>query len=363
MFLAILVVIISLSLLMALHEFGHFILAKKFGVGVEEFGIGMPPRLIGKKIGETFYSLNLIPFGAFVKIHGEEGSKDVLDFRSFFTKPAWQRALILSGGVISFWFISIILFTIVLGCGALTAVGDADNPNFLNPKVQILGIVSNSPAESVDLKVGDTILKLISEKDVLEANKVEEVRSFIKKHGEVPIFLTIQRGKKVFETNITPKITPSAKEAHLGVYLQRTAVVKHSWSSAPIEGIKTTFNTTKLALLGYFEILKNIFRGKGLPEGVEIMGPVGIGSFMVGAFEISFVYFLQILATISVFLAIFNLLPIPALDGGKLLFLGIEKIKGKPINEKIERNINSFFFFLLIGLMIFVTVRDIVKLF
>ena len=363
MLLAILIVVISLSLLMVLHEFGHFILAKKFGVGVEEFGVGMPPRLAGKKIGETFYSLNLIPFGAFVRIHGEEDSKDVLDFRSFLTKPAWQRALILFGGVVSFWLISIVLFAIVLGCGATTAVEDEDNPNFLNPKVQILGVVSDSPAETAGIKAGDIILKLQFQEELLETNKVEEVRSFIREHGELPISLTIQRGREIFETNITPQITPSAKKAHLGIYLQRTAIIKYSWSSTPLEGIKTSFNTTKLALLGYFEIFKSIFKEKELPQGVEIMGPVGIGTFMVGAFEISFVYFLQILATISVFLAIFNLLPIPALDGGILLFLGIEKLRRKPINREIEKNINGVFFFLLMILMIFVTAKDIMKLF
>jgi len=363
MVLAILVVIFSLSLLMALHEFGHFILAKKFGVKVEEFGIGMPPKIFGKKFGETIYSLNLIPFGAFVKIYGEENSKQSFDPQSFSAKPIWQRALILLGGVISFWLISMILFTFVLGLGAVTAVGDEDNPNFLNPKVQILGVVSDSPAKTAGIKAGDIILKLQFQEELLETNKVEEVRSFIREHGKLPISLTIQRGREIFETNITPQITPSAKKAHLGIYLQRTAIIKYSWSSTPLEGIKTSFNTTKLALLGYFEIFKSIFKEKELPQGVEIMGPVGIGTFMVGAFEISFVYFLQILATISVFLAIFNLLPIPALDGGRLLFLGIEKLRRKPINREIEKNINGVFFFLLMILMIFVTTKDIMKLF
>ncbi len=361
MILAILVVIFSFSLLMALHEFGHFILAKKFGVKVEEFGIGIPPRLIGKQFGETVYSLNLLPLGAFVKIYGEDAT-GVSDFRSFLAKPIWQRALILLGGVISFWIISMILFTFILGLGAVTAVGDEDNSKFLNPKVQILGVVSDLPAQNSGIKTGDTILKLQFQQELLETDKVDEVRSFIKEHGGLPLLLTIQRGKKILEMVVIPKKTLEG-EGLLGAYLQRTAVIKHSWFSAPVEGIKTTFNMTRLTLWGFSEIFQNLFKGKGLPEGVELMGPVGAGVLMVSAFEINIVYFLQILATISILLAVTNLLPIPALDGGRLLFLGIEKVRGKPINREIEKNVNSIFFFLLIGLMIFVTAKDIMNLF
>ena len=195
MVLAILIVIFFFSLLLVLHEFGHFILAKKFGVRVEEFGIGIPPRLIGKKFGETLYSLNLLPLGAFVRIYGEDAT-EVSNIRSFLAKPIWQRALILLGGVISFWIISMILFTFVLGLGAVTAVGDEDNPNFLNPKVQILGVVSDLPAQDSGIKAGDAILKLQFQQEFLETDKVDEVRSFIKEHGGLPLSLTIERGKR-----------------------------------------------------------------------------------------------------------------------------------------------------------------------
>jgi len=357
MVLTILIVVISLSLLMALHEFGHFILAKKLGVKVEEFGIGMPPKIFGKKIGETIYSFNLIPFGAFVKIYGEENSKESFDPRSFTAKPIWQRMSIVLGGVVSFWIISLILFTIVLGYGAATAVGDEENPNFLNPKVQILSVASDSPAEKSNLKTGDAILKLQFKEEILETDKVEQVRQFIKEHDGLPLLITIQRGKKIFERTITPQ------NRVLGVYLARTAIIKYPWFSAPVEGARTTLRMTKFAFLGYLEIFKSIFEGKGLPEGTELMGPVGAGALLTGAFETSFVYFLQILATLSILFAIFNLLPIPALDGGRLVFLVVEKIKGKPINREIEKNINSLFLFLLMGLMIFVTAKDIMRLF
>lgn len=128
MILTILIAFISLIALIVLHEFGHFILAKKFGAKVEEFGIGYPPRLFGKKFGETIYSLNLLPFGAFVKVHGEEGG--VENYRSFTNKSIWQRVLIVLGGVVSFWIIAAILLTIVAGVWGLpVAVLDTDSQN------------------------------------------------------------------------------------------------------------------------------------------------------------------------------------------------------------------------------------------
>lgn len=362
MILAIIIVIIAFSFLMVIHELGHFLLARKFKVKVEEFGVGIPPRLFGKKFGETFYSFNLIPFGAFIKVYGEDGSTDKNDSYSFSNKPAWQRALILLGGVVSFWLVSAILFSIVFSCGVTMVVGDKDDPRFLDPKVQVLGIIPDSPAEISDLKIGDVILKLKYEDKILETDKEAEVRSFIAKYPETPVFFTIQRGRDFLEKTILLSKTPEG-DGLLGIYLQRTAIVKYSWFLAPVEGVKATINTTKLAFWGYLDVFENLFKKGTLPPGVEIMGPVGVGAFMTGAFQISFIYFLQILATISIFLAIINLLPIPALDGGRLLFLGIEKIRNKPFSPKTEGSINGAFFLLLMVLMVFITVKDIIRLF
>ena len=170
MIFTIIIVFFSLIGLMALHEFGHFVIAKKCGVKVEEFGIGYPPRIIGKKIGQTFYSLNLLPFGAFVKIQGEEGrdaraSREagapvlgIESAQSFSEKPIWQRASIVLGGVVSFWLISAILLSIVFGLGVSQAISDEAEAK--NPKVQIVAIVSGSPAEKAGIRLGDTIASL-----------------------------------------------------------------------------------------------------------------------------------------------------------------------------------------------------------
>src|SRR4030042_6402817 len=138
MIFTIIIVFISFVILVILHEFGHFILAKIFGVKVEEFGLGYPPRLLGKKFGETIYSINLLPLGGFVKIYGQEERID--NPRSFTTKPFWQRALIILGGIISFWVVSAILLSIVMAIGAPTAIEDEENGGMVNPKVQIIAI-------------------------------------------------------------------------------------------------------------------------------------------------------------------------------------------------------------------------------
>lgn len=357
MVLIIIIAFISLVILIILHEFGHFILAKKFGVKVEEFGLGYPPRLFGKKIGETLYSLNLLPFGGFVKIFGQE--KRIDKPRSFTIKPSYQKALIILGGVVSFWVVAAILLSVVMGIGAPTVVEDEETQGLVDPKIQITAIASNSPAEEAGLKLGDTIMS-ISGADI---NKVKEVQGFTQAHKGEEIILTIQRGKEVFDVSLIPRAFPPENEGPMGVALARTALKSYPWHQAPIKGIVATCNLTLMIIKTWGITIMNLFQGKGVPAGVEVRGIVGIfGLFIqVGAMGVS--YFLQFIAMISVSLALINILPIPALDGGWLLFLVIEKLKGRPLNQKIVQNISLVSFFLLVALMIWVTIKDIAQLF
>lgn len=357
MVLIIIIAFFSLISLIIIHELGHFLLAKRFGVKVEEFGIGYPPRLFGKKIGETIYSINLLPFGAFVKIYGQE--KRIEDPRSFTTKPFWQKVLIIVAGVISFWIVAAILLSIVMGIGVPTIIQDEENQGLVDPKIQITAIASNSPAEKAGLKPGDTIMG-ISGTDI---NKVKEVQGFTQAHKGEEIILTIRRGKEVFDVSLVPRVSPPENEGAMGVALARTALKSYPWYQAPIKGIVATGNLTLMIIKVWGTTIMNLFQGKGVPAGVEVKGIVGIfGLFIqVGAMGVS--YFLQFIAMISVSLALINILPIPALDGGWLLFLVIEKLKGRPLNQKIVQNISLVFFFLLIALMIWVTIKDIAQLF
>ena len=355
-FLAALITIVSL---VTLHELGHFILAKKFGVKVEEFGIGYPPRIFGKKVGETVYSLNLLPFGAFVRLYGE--SEKIKDSRSFSGKPFWQKSLIILGGVISFWVVAFILFTIVMILGVPTVIGD--NDNYPNSKIQIMAVIPDSPAGKAGIRIGDIILKIKDPQTGIEKeiDKTKELQEFIKENKGKEVILTIQRGKEFLSFSLVPRISPPEGQGPIGVALVRTALKKYPWYLAPFEGAKTTVYLTGMVLKGWASALINLIQRK--PAGVELVGPVGVFGLFIQAGELGLVYFLQFVAIISIFVALTNVVPIPITDGGKFLLLTIEKIRGKEISSKVEQRINAFFFALLIALMIWVTIKDISKFF
>jgi len=344
-----LVVLLSLIGLIVLHELGHFVLAKKFGVKVEEFGIGFPPRIIGKKFGETLYSLNLLPFGAFVRIYGEQGG--IEDCRSFIGKPIWQRVSIVLGGVVSFWIIAAILLSIVAGAWGLpTAVSDEENHALIDPKVQIIAIAPGSPAQEVGLEIGDTIVGF---------DKLKEVQEFVEAHKGEEITLVIQRGKEVFEKRIIPRVSPPEGEGAVGVGLTRIALKPYSWYQAPVQGFITCGQLTYNIVNGWGLGLKSAVGLTQLPAGMkmEMMGPLGIFDLLREYFALGINYFLFLISLIAVALALINILPIPALDGGKLIFLIIEGIRRRPINYKLEQRITVTSLALLIILIIFVTVK------
>jgi len=153
------------------------------------------------------------------------------------------------------------------------------------------------------------------------------------------------------------------EEGSLGVIIVRTADRSYSWKEAPILGIKATGDLTVQVILGWFNVLKSLFTGGGMPDGVQFVGPIGIGSLLNQAAKIGVNYFLQFIAMLAIYLAVLNILPIPALDGGRLVFLAVEKIKGSPINKKIEQRVNGTVFLILLLLMAFVTIKDVSNLF
>jgi len=357
----ILIVIAFFSLmgLIILHELGHFILAKKFGVKVEEFGIGYPPKIFGKKIGETIYSLNLLPFGAFVKMPGEIGDKD--NKNSFSHQAVWKRAIIAFGGVLSFWVIAAILFSIVFSIGAQVVVDDSQSGNIMSPKVQVAGISIDSPAEKAGLKVGDTIRKMEFNGTFTEVGKVTDIQDFTNQHLGQELSLTIERGKEIFFLKLTPRVSPPEGEGPVGISLVRTAIKAYPWYQAPWQGIVSTANMTVIIIQGYGQAIKNVIIG--VPSGVQMTGPIGIFQMLSQAGQLGAAYFVQFVGIIAIYMAIFNVLPIPAVDGGKLMFLLIEAIRRKPISEKIEQSITAVFFIALLILMAFVTVKDIIRIF
>lgn len=360
----ILIVLFSLILLTALHELGHFLFAKKFGIKVEEFGIGYPPRIIGKKIKGTFYSLNLLPFGAFVKIKGEDGDEKTQD--SFTQKPIWQRALVLFAGVAVFWVVAFLIFTFVSGIFGIPSPVP-DETDIKGAQVQIVSVLKDSPAQRAGLKPGDIILgfkKEACQSDLVcqdqWVDKVKEVQDFISQNQEVVLLL--ERSNRELELKVIPEMVPEIGKPGIGVSLVRAATIKTAWYKAPYEGLVLTARITKAIPLNLYFALKTKIRGGDTP-GLEIVGPIGFGKMLGQSFESGFGNFLVLMGMIAVWLALFNLFPIPALDGGRLLFLGLEALRKKPMKQHIEQKINNYFFLALIGLMVLLSIRDIVRLF
>lgn len=338
----ILLIIIAISVLILVHELGHFLAAKSLGLLVEEFGFGFPPRLFSKKIGETVYSFNLVPFGGFVKIHGQT---DGLTFqpkdgrRAFFNQPAWKKIVIILAGIIMNFLVGWLIISAVFAVGIPRALIITD-------------VAANSPAAIIGLQGGDQI------SDFISAN---EFTSFIQANKGKEIILNIKRGEKIIPIKVIPRQQPPAGEGALGISFAEGGIEKQSLFKSLIEGLKTS-----LAIVGsIFKALTALFaslltQGKLLENFV---GPVGIFDIASKTAGLGFVYLLQLLGLISLNLFVLNLLPFPALDGGWLLLVLVEKIKGSPLSPKFERSVNSLGFIILIALMIAVTARDIARLF
>lgn len=357
MFLTLFIAFFSLIALMIIHEFGHFIIAKKFGVRVEEFGIGYPPKIFGKKFGETEYSINLVPLGAFVKIYGEEGGID--DYRSFANLAIWKRILIVLGGVLAFWIGAAVIFTVAFSIGANIPIGDQDVVGISNTEVKIISVLPGSPAEISGLKSGDTVTKAIFNNQEKAIDKIIDFQSFVQENKGKNVIIGVERNGNYVEVNLTPRVSYPDDQGPTGIVLERIANVidQYPWYQAPIQGVIYTGKVTWQALGGIFSVIAGLFNGSGLPKGAEVAGPVGITIFLSKAADFGAGFFLYFIGSLSVLLAIFNLFPIPALDGGKLLFLIIEKIQKKPVPVNWEQGITIFFFFLLITMSIFVTIK------
>lgn len=373
--LAVIIFIIILGVLVFVHELGHFVVARRNGIKAEEFGFGFPPRIAGfyknEKNGKwefvkgsreiksknTVYSMNWIPLGGFVKIKGEDGH-GAKEPDSFSGKSAWTRTKVLAAGVIMNFVLAWVLISIVFMFGAPQPV-DSTASNFENSKIQISGVSPNSPAEKVGIKAGDEILK--NQKDgsgkIVFLKNVEDVQNYIKDNKGQEISLFLKRGKENYTVKIVPRADAPEGEGPLGVGLAETVMVKYPWYQSIWEGLKTTLDLIVAIVLAIIGIFKSLLAGQG--AGADVAGPVGIAVLTKQVAGLGLVYVLQFAALLSINLGIINILPIPALDGGRILFIIIEKVKGRPVSQKVEQVFHSIFFILLIALLVLITFRDV----
>ncbi len=360
MFTAIIFIIV-LSILVFVHEFGHFIVAKKAGMKIEEFGFGFPPRMFGIKKGETIYSINWIPFGGFVKIFGEDGEhRD--NPRSFGAGKVSIKAGVIVAGVVMNFILAILLLVIGNIIGLRIGLADSNiPPGVKDIKIQITQVVAGSPADKAGLRILDELVGAKTIGEIQNFKTVIDVQDFVKNNRGKDIILEIKKGNEISEKHITPRLNPPSQEGALGIKLSATGVVKYPWYQAIYKGFEDTYYISYGVVLGYGTIIKNIFTtGRA---GVELSGPVGIAMITGQAARIGFAYLIQLVALLSINLAVLNIIPFPALDGGRLLFIIIEKIKGSPIPGTIENLVNTAGFALLIALMLYVTTKDILRFF
>ncbi len=349
----ILIIIVSIAVLIFLHELGHFVFAKKYGVKVEEFGLGIPPRIWGKRVGETLYSINWIPLGGFVKLYGEDAK--INDERSFSSKPIYQRALILFAGVGAFFIIAFFVFALQSVVGVRTVIDDDPVGEWENPEIFITEVMSDSPAEEAGISPGDVLLKIENS----SIDKVREAMTLIEERKGEETEMELRRGGEVVTLSLIPRENYPEGEGSVGIAMARTAKKTYPAYIAPVRGVIETGRTTGMYVSGIYTLIASSIRGEELPPGMQLTGPVGIVDIGAGAAQRGLSDYLQFVGTITIALAVLNILPIPALDGGRLLFLGLEKVKGSPLPEKVEYSLNAVFFLLLIGLMIVITFKDL----
>ena len=362
---SIIIFFIILLVLVLVHEFGHFFTAKKFGIRVDEFGFGFPPKLFGKKYGETEYSINLLPIGGFVKIFGEnpddENTNGPDRERSFVHKAKWKQAVVLFAGVFMNLLLAWFLFSIGFMSGQPSSVGEAKGYELENVNLVIVTVSPDSPAAQAELKSGDKIVSVKTSSDILAEINPDTLKSFIISHAGEKIEIGYVRGKnaEVQTASVSPVVNEG--EPRIGIAMDQIGIAKLPFLQAVKEGLALTVHVVKGTVVGLYTLIADACRGQGSLAGVA--GPVGMVGIVGDAYEFGFVYLLSFTALISVNLAIINLLPFPALDGGRLFFLLIEKIKGSRLNPKFANMANMVGFVILILLMLVVTFNDILKLF
>lgn len=362
MFISILVFFVTLLVLVLIHEFGHFLMAKKFGIKVEEFGFGIPPRAWGKKIGETIYSINWLPFGGFVRLMGEDEVDMVTvekdKSRDFRAKSVWQRIGVVAAGVIMNLVLAWILFYLVIAAQNFKVIYPA-----LEPAVYILQVQKDFPAEAAGVKAGEKLVAVDSQ----PVSDIEQARKLIKSKEISSVTLTLSdiEGGNIRKISVTPKKVDG--QVLIGVIFSPIPFRQYtSLSEKLFSAVTYSWDLTRLTFGGLGKLLSDVFYGNLKQASQSVAGPVGLAVvtneiLSSGGWQVILPY-LWFVGVISLTLAIFNVLPIPALDGGRLLFLVIEAVTHKKVKENTEKMVHQIGFALLLALAVLVTFSDIRKL-
>lgn len=357
--------IIFIAMLVVLvvgHEFGHLVAAKRLGMRALEFGIGFPPKLFGRKIGDTEYSVNALPFGGFVKILGEDAAETSSDPRAFSNRPAFHQAIVIAAGPFSNFVIALLLSVAAFSLGIPAALDEETLQYASNSRVLALEVMKGSPAEVAGILAGDQIISITA--NGLETSiSTPDLISPIVTSAENGVEVSVKRGEEVLKLTAVPQVGVIAESPDIKALGLATALVgdvRLPLHKAVTFGFMDTYYDTKAVFLGLITLI-----GQAVTLSADlsqISGPVGIATLAGDAAEIGFGSILAFAAIISVNLGVINLLPFPALDGGRLALLGVETIMRKKVPLNVSSAINFAGFALLILLMIAVTFSDISRL-
>jgi len=367
------VLIFVIVVLIIAHEFGHFIAAKLSGMRVDEFGLGYPPRAVTlTTIGETAYTLNWIPFGGFVKIYGEDGHNGSPDPRSFIAKNRFKQAVVLIAGITMNLVLAYALITTALVIGTPRALESSEVAGATNVQLVVADVLPGSPAENAGLTTGDVITNAVTQMDAWSFSKgtepnmsgPESFTKFVMQSKGRAIVLSLTRNGSAVSVTATPTqgtVVHEPGRYALGVEVATIGVVPLSLGEALRKGASLTWGAIQITAIGLAHFFYSIFTVSANLS--QVSGPVGIAGAVGNASAEGWGSLLSIMAIISINLALINLIPVPALDGGRLLFVIIESITRRPIKSSIAQAVNGIGFAFLILLMLVVTAHDIFRLF
>lgn len=358
MVLSVIIFIFTLLVLVIIHELGHFLVAKKFGIKVLEFGFGIPPKIFGKRIGETLYSVNALPLGGFVRLLGEDEGGKISSNRDFRVKPVGQRIAVVIAGVLMNLILAWAIFYTVIIYQNFRIIYPTQNAG-----IYVGFLQENFPAALAGIKVGERVLKV----DGKEVKKFEDPKAFIKEKNGQAVTLTLSDidGNNVRNISVTPK-SIDKDNFLIGVGFSPIAIKEYK---TPVEkifsGITYSADLIRLTFVGLGKTIADLSSGNVKAVSQSVAGPVGLANMSNDILQSgpgSLPFYLWFVGVISLTLSIFNVLPIPALDGGRLLFLIIEAISRKKVREDIERMVHQIGFLVLLALALLVTYSDISKL-
>lgn len=366
-----LIFIIVLSVLVLIHELGHFLAARAFGVKAQEFGYGFPPRAIGwtryrgkwKRIGSkdrteypnTIWSLNWLPFGGFVRIKGED-IDGIRDPDSMHSKAIWKRIVIIAAGVIMNWLLAVCLFTAIFSSGTLTILEDLPSgAQVTHKQILVTDIMDSSPASQAGFQAGDDLLSVNGR----SFDSAEAMRSSIQAAGTSQVDVMISRNGVQKDIKVAPKQMAGVDHPVIGVSLADAGIVSFSVPQAFVHAVQLTGTLTVEIVVALGGIVHDLWVTHTVSP--DVSGPIGVAVITGQVVKQGINALLYFVAVLSINLAIINFLPIPALDGGRAMFLVIEKVRRKPMNRELEIKIHNTAFLVLILLIILITARDVMR--